>query len=106
MVYKPSVAGTILTLVYVLQHIEIGIVTRKRDSPIFYRLEYFATGLIEVHAVAKTALLAHDEYLSEVVRDFFLLEIKSAESSHTGYVDDTAADGQIIHRAESSSVHA
>ena len=72
---------------------------------LFEGFEYGATGLVDVRAVAESAIFAYAEYLREVVRNLVEFHIHHAKAFDARGVDEVRLFVDGIHLAEGSGVH-
>ena len=72
---------------------------------LFEGFEYGATRLVDVWAVAESAIFAYAEYLREVVRNLVEFHIHHAETFNARGVDEVRLVVDGIHLAERSGVH-
>ena len=73
---------------------------------LFEGFEYGATGLVDVRAVAESAIFAYAEYLREVVRNLVEFHIHHAEAFDARSVDEVGVLVDGVHFAEGGGVHA
>ena len=85
---------------------EVALVAALRDEVLFEGFEYGATWLVDVWAVAESAIFAYAEYLREVVRNFVEFHIHHAEALDARGVDEVRLVVDGIHLAECGGVHA
>ena len=72
---------------------------------LFEGFEYGATRLVDVRAVAESAIFAYAEYLREVVRNLVEFHIHHAETFNARGVYEVRLVVDGIHLAERSGVH-
>ena len=101
-----SISLSILALLFIFQHIEVGGVARLTDIMLLHRLAHGTVGLSAMGTVAILALVGVVENLWEVVANLFNLHVEGTKALDAWSIDDVTSARDLVHFREGGGVHA